>query len=172
MADEGSPTLAQFEAWEIIWPLSDRQRMIAPVRSGMDRRTGKMLVGFDHVMQSMEVIFATRFHERILRQWAGSFVEHLLGQNITGPTITRFWWAIIAAIDLWEPGYSIKNISLRNGLNIPTSSEGIRRGEISFQSHGVYYPRGHLGDFTPDAQRGSDITGRGDSAWIVSPVNG
>ena len=108
------PSLAEFESWTKIWPEADQHKMQAPVRVGMDRRTGKVLVGWDHVLQSMELIFATRYHERILRQWVGSFVPHLLGQNITEPTVTRFWWAIISAIDLWEPNYSIKQIFLRS----------------------------------------------------------
>lgn len=162
------PSLAEFEQWVKIWPEADQKKAQAPARVGMDRCTGKILVGWDHVLQSMQMIFLTRYHERILRQWAGSFVPHLLGQNITEPTVTRFWWAIISAIDLWEPNYSIKQIFLRTGLADPTSITGIRSGGISFQQQGVYYPRGHLGDKTPDALRGSAIVGRGGASIDVT----
>jgi len=162
------PSLAEFEQWSRIWPVADQHKMQAPVRVGMDRRTGKIIVGWTHVMQSLEMLFMTRYHERILREWVGSFVPHLLGQNITEPTVTRFWWAIISAIDLWEPNYSVKQIFLQGPRVVnPTSSDGIRRGEISFAQQGVYMPRGHLSDKTPETLRASAITGRG-GEWSVS----
>ena len=162
------PSLAEYESWVKIWPIADKHKMQAPVRVGMDRKTGKILVGWEHVVQSMEMLFATRYHERILRQWVGSFVPHLLGQNITELTVTRFWWAIISAIDLWEPNYRIKDIALRAGLVDQTSADGIRRGDISFAQHGVYRPRGHLGDPTPETLRASAITARGDTLTVAS----
>ena len=131
---------------------------IAPVRVGMDKVTGKIKIGWPHVQQSLDILFQTRFHERILRQWAGSFVPHLLGENITEPTIGRFWWAIISATDLWEPDYSIGNITLATGLQNPTTADGIRRGEISMQYQGTYKPRGHLGDPTPETTRAAAFT--------------
>jgi phage baseplate assembly protein W len=162
------PTLAEFEAWTKIWPVTDQHKMQAPVRVGMDRRTGRVIVGWDHVLQSLEMLFATRYHERVLRQWVGSFVPHLLGKNITEPTVTRFWWAIISAIDLWEPNYAIKRIFLRTGLADPTTADGIRTGGISFLQQGIYMPRGFLGDKTPETMRSSAITGRGNSEFSVS----
>lgn len=166
-------TLQEWEAWTSIWPVAEKTKAVAPVRVGMDRRTGKMLTGWQHVEQSLEMLFATRFHERILREWAGSFVPHLLGENITGATINRFWWAIISACDLWEPDYAIKQIFLRNALGSPefanpTNTNGIRRGDISFAYQGVYMPRGHLGDNTPETSVASDMTSRGDGVWRVS----
>lgn len=164
-----TPSLQEFEAWDRLFPAADRARMIAPVRVGMDRRTGKILAGFPHVEQSLEILFATRYHERILRQWAGSFVPHMLGQNTTQPTITRFWWAIISACDLWEPCYAIKQVFLKSTAAITlidqTTVDGIRKGEVAFAYQGVYMPRGHLGDKTPDTLRSSTLTGRGNEAW-------
>ena len=102
------PTLAQ-------WPDLARGAIpLAPVRVGMDRFTGKMLIGWPHVRQSMATIFATRFHERVLRRWVGSFVPHLLGESAVPRIITRFYWAIASAIDLWEPCYAIQRVRIMN----------------------------------------------------------
>src|SRR5207249_1523646 len=76
----------------------------------VDRRTGKVLVGWPHVQQSLGVIFSTRYHERVLRRYVGSFVPHLLGESALPRIITRFFWAIASAIDLWEPCYSIQRV--------------------------------------------------------------
>ena len=62
-----------------LWPDLRRGRiLLAPVRVGIDRRTGAMMVGWPHVLQSIETILMTRYHERVLRRWAGSFVPHIL----------------------------------------------------------------------------------------------
>jgi hypothetical protein len=140
------------------WPdLANQQAFIAPARNGMDRNTGKLLQGWDHVQQSLEVIFATSFHERVLRRWVGSFVPRLLGENLVASVVTRFYWAIISAIDLWEPDYRITQVFFMGNalstwappLTVTSTASLIRAGQVIFRQEGVYYPRGHLGDYTP-----------------------
>ena len=143
-----------YDVWAQIWP-PEEKKPLAPVRVGMDRRTGKMLIGWPHVEQSIHTIFMTRFHERILRQWVGSFVPHLLGKNYVSNTFTQFFWAIASAIDLWEPCYRLVRVFVKNrSTGAPlTSAEEVRRGEAQTENLGLYMPRGHLGDFTPESQR-------------------
>lgn len=50
---------------------------------GLDAKSGSVLTGWDHVLQSLSDIFTTGFGERIIREWYGSFVPHLLGRLIT-----------------------------------------------------------------------------------------
>lgn len=134
---------------------------VVPVRVGMDRRTGRVLTGWAHTEQSMRVILMTRFHERVLRRWVGSFVPHLLGELATPGVITRFFWAICSSIELWEPNYRITQIRLRNsGEASLTSADELRRGELTHQLEGVHRPRGHLGDPTPEERRSAGLTGR------------
>jgi phage baseplate assembly protein W len=145
-----------------MWPdLANGRIALAPVRVGMDRTTGKVLVGWPHVQQSISLIFATRFHERILRRWVGSFVPHILGESAVARIITRFFWAIASAVDLWEPNYSIKRIVVAP----ETTAEQVRLGNMTFRNEGVYRPRGHLGDFTPEGRRSSGFVGRGNDIW-------
>lgn len=168
-----------YDVWQDIWPERDKGHPLAPVRVGVDRRTGRILVGWPHVVQSLQTLFATRYHERILRPWVGSFVPHLLGENAVESVIARFFWAIATAIDLWEPCYKLQNVRLlrRDGslpipdqeVGIMTSVDELRRGEITFQMHGIYMPRGHLGDPTPENRRQIGIIGRGSGRWDVLP---
>ncbi|MGV1352836.1 GPW/gp25 family protein [Klebsiella pneumoniae] len=112
--------------------------------TGIDRKTGRLLTGWAHVMQSLEVIFTTRFGERVMRRWFGSFIPKILGENMTPSTILKFWTAICVAIDLWEPRYKVTRITPFG------NPEGMRQGALGFQIDGVYMPRGHLGDKTPE----------------------
>ena len=145
-----------------IWPdLIAGKVPLAPVRVGVDRRTGKVLVGWPHVQQSLGVIFSTRYHERVLRRYVGSFVPHLLGESALPRIITRFFWAIASAIDLWEPCYSIQRVL----VGPEVSPETVRLGNFTFQNDGVYRPRGHLGDMTPERRRVGGFIGRGEGVW-------
>lgn len=157
----------RYDYWNDIWPGYNRPAPIAAVRVGVDRRTGKILLGFDHVFQSMQVIYATRYHERVLRRWCGSLVPHLLGQNITVQYVTRFYFAMASALDLFEPGYQMRRVHVaqREPTRIPnesalTSAIDVRRGAIKFQHVGSYIPRGHLGDMTPEDRRGINLLQR------------
>jgi phage baseplate assembly protein W len=162
-----------------IWPgLQAGQALISPARNGMDRNTGQMLQGWNHVQQSMELIFATPFHQRVLRRWVGSFVPHILGESAVARIITRFFWAIVTAIDLWEPDYRIQqtfimgpalnNFSPANAVAV---DQLLRQGQVIFRTEGMYYPRGHLGDFTPYIKQSSGLISNGRFFQVV-PVTG
>ena len=170
-----------YQTINAIWPdLIAGNVTVAPARNGMDRKTGKLLQGWAHVDQSLNVIFLTPFHERVLRRWVGSFVPILLGDNFTGPVVLRFFWAIASAIDLWEPDYVIRRVYFMgeaiNDLSPPmtagTVEQLVRLGQAIFRQEGVYRPRAHLGDYTPYAGKQSQLTGGGNQLWnINSNVN-
>lgn len=116
---------------------------IAPIPgTGIDATTGKVIAGFAHVEQSLHKIFTTRFGERVMRRWVGSFVPQLLGKPLVPSTILRFWTAIVVAIELFEPRYRVTRIGISG------DPEAMRQGRIGFRIEGEYRPRGHLGDFT------------------------
>lgn len=121
---------------------------ISPLAStGIDKTTGRVLSGWPHVQQSLGVIFTTFFGERVLIRWFGSFVPKILGQRMTPPVVLKFWTAVCVAVDLWEPRFKITRIGPKG------TPEEMRTGTLGFTLEGVYYPRGHLGDFTADGPR-------------------
>ncbi len=166
-----APTTAQlynpaYEAWP---DLRQETKLLAPVRVGVDRTTGKVIVGWKHVLQSMTVIFQTRFHERVLRRWVGSFVPHILGENTIERTVTRFYWAIAVSIELWEPNYAITRVrvSRRADDTELTSVNEIRQGHLQTRNEGIYMPRGHLGDRTPEQMRSIGLIGSASTGWSI-----
>jgi phage baseplate assembly protein W len=151
-----------------MWPdLKYGRIVLNPVRIGMDRYTGKMLTGWDHVIQSMLLIFSTKYHERVLRRWCGSYVPHLIGENATETTICRFYWAIATGLDLWEPNYRIQRVrtSVRADGTVLTSAEELRTGKLTTSMEGVYRPRGHLGNNDPQIRRAVGLVSRGYNLW-------
>jgi phage baseplate assembly protein W len=185
MADISYPATenAFYRTVNAIWPdLLGGKVTISPARNGMNRETGKLMQGWGHVEQSMRVIFATPFHERVLRRWVGSFVPRLLGETYVSRIILRFFWAIASAVDLWEPDYRIRQVYYMGPainptgdpmLELATTSAAmmIRTGEAIFRTEGVWRPRAHLGDFSPFQVQQSELVGRGDGLWDVMPVN-
>lgn len=154
---------------EEMWPdLKQGQVVLMPVRVGVNRRTGKMIAGWPHVYQSMQVLFVTRFHTRVLRRWCGSFVPHLLGDTVATRMIARFYWAIATALDLWEPNYRLQRVYVQPttaNAAIVNTPEELRLGHMIVQHDGVYRPRAHLGDLTPEARRSFVMGGSGSSMW-------
>lgn len=111
---------------------------------GLDARSGSVLTGWDHVLQSLSDIFTTGFGERIIREWYGSFAPHLLGRLITPEEVTPFFVAITSAIEQWEPRYRVSEIKVLKAT---------REGALYFYIDGEYRPRAMFGDFTIEGAR-------------------
>ena len=117
--------------------------------AGINRETGRLLTGYDHVVQSIEVILTTFLGEAILREWFGFPGNSLLGKLGTQTPIIRYFRAIALALTIRqlnglpaEPRFRLMKIT-------PLSLD--REGELSVLLEGIYFPRGHLGDFTPES---------------------
>lgn len=110
---------------------------------GINRETGKPLSGWEHTAQSLGVIFTTRFGERVMREWFGSLVPNLLGENMTPQTFLRFFSAVGTALEQ-EPRVRLIQV-------LPLSVNRNGRAEVRIEVE--YRPRGHLGDFTPEGRK-------------------
>ena len=107
--------------------------------AGVDRRTGKPAEDWDHVQQSIAVILTTPIGSRVMRRDFGSELFDLVDAKMTARTILAIYGAAATAIARWEPRFRLA----RAGISRATAG-----GQIELQLFGVYYPRGHLGDFS------------------------
>lgn len=107
-------------------------------RTGIDRRTGELLTGWDDVSQSIEVILATMLEERIMRTEFGSEVWRTIGKNLVPPTVLQFYRHAVGAIHRWEPEYRVRRIQL---LRVDAL------GTLGVGSKGLYYPEGRFGNY-------------------------
>lgn len=173
LPEELGKASAYYRVVNAIWPdLLNQKSLIAPVRNGVNRMTGQLMQGWDHVEQSMQVIFATGFHERILRRWCGSYVPHILGEIAVPRIITRFHWAMAEGIELWEPNYRIQTVFFMDAAiekwqptqNFDVAGE-FRIGHVFFRTEGNYRPRAHLGDSTPYRRKANSLITHGGEVW-------
>lgn len=110
---------------------------------GVDRRTGALLTGWDHVKQSIEVILTTPLGSRVMRRDFGSRLMALIDAPLNDRVILAAYSAIAEAIDRWEPRYKLETVT------IDTAAAGY----VTFNLTGTYFPRGHLGDFSDGSAR-------------------
>lgn len=114
------------------------------MRAGIDRQTGKLLTGWDHCVQSIAVTLTTRIGSRVMRRGFGSAALELQDRNATARRIMQIYAAVAAAIKRWEPGFRLQTIQLKRG-----GADGV----FAFELTGIFFPRGHLGDYSVSEAR-------------------
>lgn len=129
--------------------------------TGIDRETGLPLTDWDHVVQSVQVIWTTRIGSRVMRRHFGSEVPVLFGRLFTAQLMLQFKAALVAAIDTWEPRLRVRKIT------VDGSAEEIRLGHVRMNILADYRPRGHKGDPTVDSIKLLVLTLSG--GQLVSP---
>jgi len=115
---------------------------------GMNRRTGKPLDGWDHLVQSIEDILTTPRLTRVYRRSYGGEGTYLVDKPALEETLITFTIALGDAINKWEPRYRLRKVWFE---------EAGQDGRFTLNMDGTYYPRGHLGDFETGVQRGVEL---------------
>lgn len=112
------------------------------MRVGVCARTGKVLTGWDHCVQSIGRCLRTRVNSRPLRRHLGAEVPELQDANADVMTIFRVFTAIAEALadpDGGEPGFRLSRIEV---------TAAPRQGRFMFILSGTFFPLGHLGDWS------------------------
>lgn len=110
--------------------------------SGANRVTGKELDGWEHCVQSLMQIITTPKGTRVMRRDFGSEVPYLVDRPGTQDRVVDVTMALAEAIE--HPEYGEPRFRLRRCSIIDAGIDGRFEVEID----GIYYPRGHLGDFS------------------------
>jgi len=108
---------------------------------GIDRRTGAVLTDWAHVVQSIEDLLTTRVLSRLMRRDYGSDVPLLIDAPMTDESLLRFYAAVAEALNRWEPRFELEELSFEAAGP---------DGRVTLRLSGLYIPRGHMGDRTPD----------------------
>jgi phage baseplate assembly protein W len=90
--------------------------------AGMNQATGGLLDGWDHVGQSVLILFTTSFFTRVMRPYVGANIIRLLGELANEITVQRIRVAIAVALDLFEPRLTPYRVDLLNMDRTGTSS--------------------------------------------------
>lgn len=130
------------------------------MRAGMDARTGRLLTGWEHCVQSIAIILTTRVGTRVMRRAFGSAALDLQDRNATPRRIMEIYAGIAAALKRWEPGFRLESIKLTQA-----GADGV----FAFEIAGRFYPGGHLGDYSISEAR-SAVLGANDNGFGLRVV--
>lgn len=117
--------------------------------AGMDRITGLALSGWAHVAQSLGVLFTTPKGSRVMRRALGTDVPRLVDAPMSPATLIDFYAGAAEGIDLYEPRFKPTRFG-----TVSASADG----GLSIACEGIYFPRGHLGDFSVSEPKNATVS--------------
>ena len=100
--------------------------------NGMNRSTGQMLSGVDHLRQSIEDILTTPIGSRVMGRDYGSRLYQLVDAPINRALLVEIYSATAEALLKWEPRFELTRVQVEN----------ITVGKIKIGLEGVYIPDG------------------------------
>lgn len=115
----------------------------------IDRETGKELSGLDDVWQSIGTILSTPLKALVFARDFGSLLPRMVDRALNPITLIEFFAAFPEAVNrinpetlmMEEPRFRVRRMKLSTDSDIPN-------GRAIFDVEGVYFPRGHLGDYS------------------------
>ena len=118
------------------------------MRQGVDPKTGKWLSGWEHCVSCLAMLFATRISTVPWRRLYGATIKDVQDQNANPDTILGFYTSVADAVDKFEPGFRLKTIEMLKAG---------RDGRFIILITGLFYPNGHLGDYSIVEDRSTDF---------------
>jgi len=109
---------------------------------------GDILVGWEHVKQSIEKILTTPIGSRIMRRDFGSQIPDLIDAPMNEKLLMSIFAFTAKALEprmvngdfYGEPRFKLEQVEI---ISVSHS------GKLEMLVRGRYIPRGHLGDFSP-----------------------
>ena len=83
--------------------------------SGMNRHTGAVMDGTEHLAQSIADILTTPLGSCLARRAYGSWIPELIDQPVTPALILKLYGATAVAISRWENRFQLRRVSLETG---------------------------------------------------------
>jgi len=100
--------------------------------NGMDKITGRPLVGLAHLRQSIADILTTPVGSRVMRRNYGSRLFRRIDAPITGELVAEIYADVVEALFNYEPRFEVSGVSV-------VSIDG---GKIVLDLEGKYLPTG------------------------------
>lgn len=120
-------------------------------RVGLSDRTGAILYGWSHCVQSIGKILTTEIGERTQRRGFGSALQRIIDRPQNQETIMDIYVATATALEprmvegrqYGEPGF----VLLRTSIDAKTPAN------VLLLLSGVFFENGHLGDYSNPSQQ-------------------
>lgn len=124
----------------------------------IDRYTGKEISGLDDLWQSITTICTTTLKSLVFARDFGGNLPRLVDHAVSPVTLIDFYAAFPEAIGRINPetGMAEEPRFQLTRVQISEEDSDIENGNPVFDVEGIYFPRGHLGDFS-EAQ---DVNGQ------------
>lgn len=102
--------------------------------NGMDKATGRPLVGLAHLRQSIADILTTPVGSRVMRRDYGSRLFERTDAPITGELVAEIYADVVEALFNYEPRFEVAAVSVVS----------IDKGKIVLDLEGKYLPTGEV----------------------------
>lgn len=120
--------------------------------TGTSATSNATLSDWEHVQQSLRILISTPIGSRVMRREYGCAVHNLVDQKLTTRNILLVYSAVATAIERWEPRFRMKGGRVSGAGHVVKSELGRETyaagGLLKLEIFGIYYPRGHLGDYS------------------------
>ncbi|MBV1702625.1 MAG: GPW/gp25 family protein [Hyphomicrobiales bacterium] len=117
-------------------------------RIGIHRVTGEVLTGWAHCAQSIGIILTTAIGSLIMARDFGADVPSLIDAPASARVVLALMSATAQALAKDEPGFKLTKVQI-------LSLDGT--GLAQFTLAGVFYPNGHLGDYSVSSQVSASV---------------
>ena len=91
---------------------------------GMNRETGRLLTGVDHLKQSIADIIYTRKGARLMRRGYGSALFERVDRTPTDSVKVGIIADVADALDQWEPRLQLARVQLTGSIDQQTNGQG------------------------------------------------